>query len=85
MVPAGVIRRQRTAGFKPQVYRVVELAQEIVPPVACLWIRLGYSPPQCRTLCFRNWGRAVAWGMEGRRGPQDSGDRTIRGILAENQ
>lgn len=20
------------------------------PPVACLWIRLGYSPPECRTL-----------------------------------
>lgn len=29
MVPAGVIRKQPVAGFKPQVYRVVELAQEL--------------------------------------------------------
>lgn len=75
MVPTGVIRRHRAAGFKPQVYRVVELAQEIVPSTedklasgsasGTALRSVAHSASELGTVAGADWAPT-------RRGPQDS-------------
>ncbi|CEO58910.1 hypothetical protein PMG11_03605 [Penicillium brasilianum] len=59
MVPAGVIRGHRAAGFKPQVYRIVEHAQEIVRSTSLPVDPLG-EPSAVSNALHRNWERTVA-------------------------